>query len=138
MRGPDAPAGCGGAAAAPDQQAPGFCWQNWLKSAPPDPPGFVVVGAAPPPVSLGAVCVGVAVPPPVLGGAAGACVGSAAVPPVAAVPEDELELELEVLGVVAVVDVVVVDVVAVDAELDGVVVPPEGGAVRAGVVLGTL
>jgi hypothetical protein len=91
-----------------------------LKAAPPEPPLLVVVGAA------GVVGVGVAVPP--VEGAAGVGVGVTAVPPVA----ELLEL---VLGVV-VVEVDVVEVVLVVALPAGVVVPPDGGAVRTGVVLG--
>jgi len=61
------------------------------------------------------------------GVAGGVGVGVTAVPPV----EDDP-------GVVAVVDVVVVAVVLVDVPAAGVVVPPDGGAVRAGTVSGTL
>lgn len=83
----------------------------------------MVVGEVPPPA--GVVAVGVAVPPVAADGAEVAGVGDAAAPPEAAVPDED--------AVVEVVDVVLVDVVAA-----GVVVPPDGGAVRAGVVLGTL
>ena len=81
----------------------------------------------PPLVLLGVVAVGVAVPPVLEDGAG---VGVTAVPPV-------LPVEPDVLGVAAVVDVVVVEVVAVVDEAAGVVVPPDGGAVSAGVVSGT-
>jgi hypothetical protein len=98
-----------------------------LKSAPPEPPALVDV----PPDEDGVVCVGVDVPPV-------AC-GVVVTGGVTAVPPDE-EVEPEDAGVDVGVLVVVVDVVVVD---DGVVedaagVPPEGGAVRTGVVLGTL
>ncbi len=78
-------------------------------------------------MGAGVVGVGVTVPPVFDGGVTvGVGVGVTAVPPV----EDEL-------GVVAVVDVVVVAVVLVDVPA-GVVVPPDGGAVSAGTVSGTL
>ena len=83
--------------------------------------GVVAVGA-------GVVGVGVTVPPVFDGGVTvGVGVGVTAVPPV----EDEL-------GGVGVVDVVVVAVVLVDVPAAGVVVPPDGGAVSAGTVSGTL
>jgi hypothetical protein len=73
------------------------------------------------------VCVGVDAPPVSVDGVVAVGVGVAVLPPL-----------LGVSGVaVVVVAVVVVDVVDVVAVPDGVVVPPEGGAVRTGVVLGT-
>jgi hypothetical protein len=84
-----------------------------------------------PPVLLGAVVVvvgaGVPAPPvpaPVLAG-------------VVAVPDDDVPPELLVDGAIVLVAGVVVVLVDVLAELDGVVVPPDGGAVSTGVVLGT-
>ncbi|MCW2991342.1 MAG: hypothetical protein JWM73_1936 [Solirubrobacterales bacterium] len=94
--------------------------QNWLKSAPPvADDGVVVAGAV--------VCVGVAVPPVPDGVVVAAAGGVTAAPPV----EDDV-------GVVEVVEVVDVVVVPVDVDASGVVVTPDGGAVRTGVVLGTL
>lgn len=89
-----------------------------------------VVAVAPP---LGVVAAGGVAVPPVGAGALGVAAGGVtAVPPVAAVPDDEL------LGA-GVVEVVVVEVVVVAVgSLAGVVVPPDGGAVSAGVVSGAL
>ena len=111
-------------------QAPGFSWQNALKSAPPAPPLFVLV---PPPVLLGVVCVGGAVPPPVFDGVV-VTGGVAEVPPLLDVELDEDELELGVAVVVVEVVVVAVE----DEEDDDAGVPPDGGAVSAGGAVGTL
>jgi hypothetical protein len=101
-----------------------------LKSAPPEPPAFVEV----PPLLVGVVWVGVADPPVLCGVVVAGTTGVAVLPPdeVAELDDDD-----DVDGVA----VVVVEVVVV-AELDGVVeaagVPPDGGAVSAGVSLGRL
>ena len=77
------------------------------------------------------VCVGVEVPPVAAGVVVAGVTGVADVPPA---------VELEVDGVTVEAEVVVVDVVAVDDEefVEAAGVPPDGGAVRTGVVLGTL
>ncbi len=86
-----------------------------------------MLGLVPP--AAGVVCVGVD-EPPVLDGVVVAGAGVTAVPPEEDVPDDP-----EAVPGVVLVDVVVVDVDVV-AEAAGV--PPDGGAVSTGVVLGTL
>jgi hypothetical protein len=98
-----------------------------LKSAPPVPPVLDGVVVVPPPVDDGVVGVGVAAPP-VFCGVVVAVLG--------VIVEDAPPVE-ELVGVL-VVAVVVVDVVVVDALADVAGVPPVGGAVRSGTVLGTL
>lgn len=109
------------------QQAPGFCWQKVLKSAPPVPP--VLEGVVVPP--LGVVWVVSGAEPPVPDGVGVA--GAGATP-----PDDEVSgVAAGVVVTGGAVSVVAVEVVAVVADAEVVGVPPDGGAVSTGVVLGT-